>query len=246
MTVATHQHTAAGAAGDRAMAAPVPVLLITGPVGVGKSTIAAEAAWLLRQADVPHALVDLDRIEQCWPVPADDPWNERVSHRNLACMWANFRQAGADRLILTRVLETRSLLRRVTKAVPGAQITVVRLRAPLAVLHQRVRSREASDPDWFLAPPPTPRRCWSGHRSKITWWTTRTGPRQWSPRKCCTGSAGCRREPGNGEPVTRVPGTCRTREDNRKPSRSRPSPTTRAGAPDRSSWAERRYGAVSG
>ena len=92
MTGATHEHTGAGAAGDRAMTAPVPVLVITGPVGVGKSTIAAEAAWLLRQADVPHALVDLDRIEQCWPVPADDPGNERVSHRNLACMWANFRQ----------------------------------------------------------------------------------------------------------------------------------------------------------
>jgi hypothetical protein len=70
------------------MTAPVPVLVITVPVGVGKSTIAAEAAWLLRQADVPHALVDLDRIEQSWPVPADDPGNERVSHRNLACMWA--------------------------------------------------------------------------------------------------------------------------------------------------------------
>jgi predicted kinase len=150
MTGATHKRTAAGVAGDRAMTAPVPVLVITGPVGVGKSTIAAEAAWLLRQADVPHALVDLDRIEQSWPVPADDPGNERVSHRNLACMWANFRQAGADRLIFARVLETRSLLRRVAKAVPGAQITVVRLRAPLAVLHERIRSREASDPDWFL------------------------------------------------------------------------------------------------
>jgi hypothetical protein len=150
MTGATHRHTAAGAVGRRAMTAPVPVLVITGPVGVGKSTIANEAAWLLRQADVPHALVDLDRIEQCWPVPADDPWNERVSHRNLACMWANFRQAGADRLILVRVLEARSLLRRVTEAVPGAQITVVRLRAPLAVLHERIRSREASDPSWFL------------------------------------------------------------------------------------------------
>jgi len=150
MTGATHKHTASGAAGDRAMTAPVPVLVITGPVGVGKSTIAAEAAWLLRQADVPHALVDLDRIEQCWPVPADDLGNERVSHRNLACMWANFHQAGADRLIFARVLEARSLLRRVTEAVPGAQITVVRLLAPLAVLHERIRSREASDPDWFL------------------------------------------------------------------------------------------------
>jgi Mrp family chromosome partitioning ATPase len=73
MTGATHKRTAAGVAGDRAITAPVPVLVITGPVGVGKSTIAAEAAWLLRQADVPHALVDLDRIEQSWPVPADDP-----------------------------------------------------------------------------------------------------------------------------------------------------------------------------
>ena len=132
------------------MTAPVPVLVLTGPVGVGKSTIAAEAAWLLRQADVPHALVDLDRIEQCWPVPAVDPWYERVSHRILACMWAIFRQAGADRLIFARVLETRSLLRRVTKAVPGAQITVVRLWAPVVVLQERIRSREASDPDWFL------------------------------------------------------------------------------------------------
>ena len=156
MTGATHKHAASGAARepqaarDRAMTASVPVLVITGPVGVGKSTIANEAAWLLRQAGVPHALVDLDRIEQCWPIPADDPGNERVSHRNLACMWTNFRQAGADRLIFARVLETRSLLRRVTEAVPGAQITVVRLRAPLSVLHDRIRSREASDPSWFL------------------------------------------------------------------------------------------------
>jgi adenylylsulfate kinase-like enzyme len=70
MTGATDKYAAAGAAtepkvaGDQAMTAPVPVLVITGPVGVGKSTIANEAAWLLRQASVPHALVDLDRIEQ--------------------------------------------------------------------------------------------------------------------------------------------------------------------------------------
>jgi hypothetical protein len=133
----------------QATAKPVPVLLITGPVGVGKSTIAAQAAWLLRQANVPHALVDLDAIEICWPIPADDPWNERLSHRNLACMWANFREAGAERLLLVRVLEDRSLLRHVAEAVPGADVTVVRLRARLAVLQTR-RSREAGDPSWFL------------------------------------------------------------------------------------------------
>jgi predicted kinase len=132
------------------MATSVPVLLITGPVGAGKSTVAAEAARLLREANVPHAVVDLAWMEQCWPVPVDDPWNERLIHRNLACIWANFRQAGADRLILVRVLEARSLLRHVANAVPGAEIIVVRLRAPLAVLHARIRSREASDPSWFV------------------------------------------------------------------------------------------------
>ena len=145
---APHEH--GRDAGGQAITASVPVLLITGPVGAGKSTVAAEAARLLREANIPHALVDLAWIEQCWPVPADDPWNERLTHRNLACLWANFRQAGAGRLLLVRVLEVRSLLRQVVEAVPGAEITVVRLRAPLPVLHARIRSREASDPSWFL------------------------------------------------------------------------------------------------
>jgi hypothetical protein len=65
-------------------------------------------------------------------------------------MWGNFAAAGAQRLILCRVLENRSLLRRVEAAVPGADITIVRLRAPLQVLHDRLRRREAGDPSWFL------------------------------------------------------------------------------------------------
>jgi predicted kinase len=52
--------------------------------------------------------------------------------------------------LLERVLEARSLLERVTTAVPGAEITVVRLRAPVAVLHERILAREAGDPSWFL------------------------------------------------------------------------------------------------
>jgi hypothetical protein len=132
------------------MAASVPVLLVTGPVGVGKSSVAAAAAHLLREAGVPHALVDLAGIGAAWPVPDDDPWNERLTHRNLACMWANFRNAGAGRLLLARVLEHRSLLRPIMEAVPGAAITVVRLRAPLAVVEARIRHREAGDPSWFL------------------------------------------------------------------------------------------------
>lgn len=129
----------------------VPVLLVSGPVGVGKTTVAQEASWLLGKAQVPHALVDLAWLGVCWPPPHDDPWNERLAHRNLACMWSNFRAAGAERLLVCRVLEARSLLRRIVEAVPGADITVIGLRAPLDVLHARIRAREAGrNAGWYL------------------------------------------------------------------------------------------------
>ncbi len=130
---------------------PVPVLMLTGPVGGGKSTVLAEIAWLLTQASVSHAAVDLAGIGRAWPVPANDRWNERLIHRNLACLWANFHDAGAERLVLARVLEARSLLRHVEAAVPGAAITVVRLRASLPVLEARIRHREhGRDATWYL------------------------------------------------------------------------------------------------
>jgi hypothetical protein len=133
------------------MQAVVPVLMLTGPVGVGKSTVLSECARLLRLAGVPHAAVDLAGIGRAWPVPEEDRWNEQLIHRNLACMWANFRDAGAERLVLARVLEARSLLRHVESAVPGAAVTVVRLRASLPVLEARIRHREqGSDPAWYL------------------------------------------------------------------------------------------------
>jgi hypothetical protein len=129
----------------------VPILLITGPVGIGKSSVLFEAARLLREARIPHAAVDLAQIGEAWPPPADDRWNERLAHRNLACMWSNFREAGAERLLLERVLEARSLLRHVAAAVPGAQITVVRLRAPKEIVEARIRHREQGrDPSWYL------------------------------------------------------------------------------------------------
>jgi predicted kinase len=130
---------------------PVPVLLLNGPVGVGKSTVGAEVSWRLSQAHLRHAFIDMAVLGTCWPAPPDDPWNERLVHRNLACVWANCAAAGAQRLVVCRVLEARSLLDRIVDAVPGARITVVRLQAPLPVLQQRLRAREAGcDPSWYL------------------------------------------------------------------------------------------------
>jgi hypothetical protein len=104
---------------------------------------------MLRDGDVPHALVDHEWLAYSWPAAPDDRWNELIASRNLACIWSNFRFAGAERLIFCRVLEARSLLRYVTGAIPGAAATVVQLRVPLGLIRQRLSRREP-EPDGYL------------------------------------------------------------------------------------------------
>ena len=121
----------------------VPVLLLTGPVGAGKSTILGELTELLEAAGVAFAAVDLDGLSWCYPSPPeDDRFRSGLTLRNLAAVWKNFREAGAERLLLARVLESRDELARYRGAIPRAEITVVRLRARVPTLQARIRRRE--------------------------------------------------------------------------------------------------------
>ncbi|GAB2821190.1 DUF397 domain-containing protein [Lentzea nigeriaca] len=47
-------------------------LLITGPVGVGKTTVAEAVGDVLAAAEVPHAVIDLDWLRCFRPSPADE------------------------------------------------------------------------------------------------------------------------------------------------------------------------------
>ncbi len=108
------------------------------------------ASSLLSDVGVCHAAITLSDIGRLYPAPAQDEWNERIAHRNLRSLWSNYAAQGAERLLLERVLETRSLLRRIVAAIPGADITVVRLRAPLPLLREWIVARQAGDPAWYL------------------------------------------------------------------------------------------------
>jgi hypothetical protein len=112
--------------------------------------VLAACSELLAEAEVPHAAVCLSDIGGLRPPPADDEWNERVAHRNLAASGATSRGPERNVCYSSRLLEARSLLGRIETAVPGAQMTVVRLRAPLAVLRERIAVRDAPEPAWFL------------------------------------------------------------------------------------------------
>jgi adenylylsulfate kinase len=119
----------------------LPVLVIIGPVGVGKTTVAAALSELFSQADLAHALIDLDWLRWCSPSPADDPFHLELGIQNPTAVWSHYEAAGAARLILVDVVETRATLHSYQAAIPHAETLLVRLHADLATLRQRLAGR---------------------------------------------------------------------------------------------------------
>ena len=61
---------------------------------------------------------------------------------NLAAIWPVYAAAGAERMVLARVVEDRSELQQYREAVPGADPIVCRLTAPIQTMQERLRTRE--------------------------------------------------------------------------------------------------------
>jgi len=115
------------------------VIIVSGTMGSGKTTVLAEAADLLSQAGVVHAAIDLDALGIAHL--ADGISNE-LAFRNLASLWSNYRAAGVTRLLLAEAIENRADLDRIREAVPDAQIVICRLAVETAIAEERVRTRE--------------------------------------------------------------------------------------------------------
>jgi hypothetical protein len=127
----------------------VPLLVVSGTVGVGKSVVLEEIHSLLCSADSSHACIDVDALSLSWPIRGE--FNQVSMFENLSSLWANFRAAGARRLVVAGVVERSTDLAAYQRAVPGARITLCRLLASEPTRRTRLQRREiGAGLEWHL------------------------------------------------------------------------------------------------
>jgi adenylylsulfate kinase-like enzyme len=112
-------------------------VLITGVYGSGKSSVAAEIAYLLEQRRQPYALLDLDFLGWGVTYSGGDAAGFRLMLRNLAAVVSNYREAGISIFLLAYFVSGRDQLRSIREAV-GVPLRVVRLSVPLPDIERRL------------------------------------------------------------------------------------------------------------
>jgi len=127
----------------------IPVLALSGSVGVGKTSTLIEIHDILEKREVPHGCVERDALGYSWP--PQGRFNERIVELNLSCVVRTFLAAGAERLVIAGVIETPDDLSVYHRCIPNAEIQVCRLTAELDLRRERLRSREkGAGLNWHL------------------------------------------------------------------------------------------------
>lgn len=121
------------------------VIVVTGPTGVGKTTVANEMTEVLEERGVAFGFFDPDAIH-FRPVQDGDRFGMRVWLGALHAAWPLME---VDRLVVPLVIEERASAERL---VPGSALTIARLTAVMETIADRIRRREiGAGGDWHLA-----------------------------------------------------------------------------------------------
>lgn len=129
----------------------IHAIVVTGPVGSGKTSTAAAISDLLGETPITHAMIDMDHLRWVYPNPPGDRFAARLGYRNLAAVWPNLRDAGVTCVILADVVESRGQSREYEAALPGAVVTVARLDVPMIEIARRLHARESDRTiAWYL------------------------------------------------------------------------------------------------
>jgi hypothetical protein len=112
-------------------------VLLTGVYGSGKSSVAAEIAYLLEQRSEPYALLDLDYLSWAGTGSEDRAEEFGLMLANLAVVAGNYRRAGIRRFVLAYFVRDPAEVQGVREAL-GMPLRVVRLTVPLADIERRL------------------------------------------------------------------------------------------------------------
>ena len=115
------------------------VVVISGSMGAGKTSVLGEASDLLIANSIVHAAIDLDAIGAAHlPGGAAD----HVRDRNLAAICRNYAAEGVTKFLLAGAIEDTKELDRIRLAAEVATVVVIRLTARLDTMQARIRTRE--------------------------------------------------------------------------------------------------------
>ncbi|MDP4331787.1 AAA family ATPase [Curtobacterium sp. A7_M15] len=117
------------------------VLFIGGRSGVGKSTVAEALHDLLVAADVRHAVIEGDFLDLAHPAPHVEHPEAHLAERNLATMWARYRELGHHRLVYTNTVSVLEQDALVEAMGDDPVVTAVLLRADDTTTAERLRRR---------------------------------------------------------------------------------------------------------
>ncbi|MEV4510747.1 adenylyl-sulfate kinase [Dactylosporangium sp. NPDC049525] len=114
------------------------VLFLGGRSGVGKSSVAVELHVQLSDAGVRHCVIEGDNLDLAHP----PPWEHRLAERNLAAMWANYRDLGYRRMIYTNTVSVRYVAELTAAMGDDPRVTAVLLTSSDATARERLARRE--------------------------------------------------------------------------------------------------------
>jgi hypothetical protein len=117
------------------------LLIITGSMGAGKTTVLGEASDILTLLHIAHAAINLDALGLAHLPSAAG--NDRLMYRNLQSVCENYASHGVKRILLARAIEDRAELELCRGIVSATNTVVCRLIASIETMQQRVKMRES-------------------------------------------------------------------------------------------------------
>ncbi len=114
----------------------IDLLILHGPPGAGKSSIAKTIAAELRSAKIMHTIIELDDLAKIYPRTL-----LHIMYENLAAIWPNYEKLGEIKVIIPTYLQ-KGEYEIVRQATPAKRQTLCEITVPQEELISRINQRE--------------------------------------------------------------------------------------------------------